>query len=75
MLPFVPLEEEVDQLIAALPKKTSTFVQTIKETGARPGEVKNCLKWMDINRESRTIIIRAPEKCMHARQHKPHRTA
>ena len=61
-LPFVPLEEEVDQVIAALPKKTSTFVQTIKETGARPGEIKNRLKWMDINRESTTIIIRAPEK-------------
>ena len=66
-LPFVPLEEEVDQLIAALPKKTSTFVQTIKETGARPGEIKNRLKWMDINKESRTIIIRAPEKGGNAR--------
>jgi len=66
-LPFVLLEEEVNQLIAALPKKTSTFVQTIKETGARPGEVKNRLKWVDINRESRTIIIRMPEKGSNAR--------
>ena len=66
-LPFVPLEEEVNQLIAALPKKTSTFVQTVKETGARSGEVKNRLKWVDINRESRTIIIRMPEKGSNAR--------
>ncbi|MFQ6081420.1 MAG: hypothetical protein ACE5OW_07125 [Candidatus Bathyarchaeia archaeon] len=40
-----PVEEEVDQLIAALPKKRSVFVQTIKETGARPGEIKNRLRW------------------------------
>jgi len=59
--PFVPLEEEADQLIAALGKKNSVFVQTVKETGARPGEVKR-LKWMDINKESGIIIIRNPEK-------------
>ena len=60
-LPFVPLEEEVDQLIAALGKKNSIFTQTVKETGARVGEAKR-LKWIDINKGSGTITIRSPEK-------------
>lgn len=60
--PFVPLEEEVDQVIAALPKKLGTFVQTIKETGARPGEIRRQVRWTDIHKESGTIIIRTPEK-------------
>ena len=37
-LPFVPLEVEVDQLISGVGRKVATFLQLIKETGARAGE-------------------------------------
>ena len=37
-LPFLPLEAEVDSLIAGLTGKLSVFCQFVKETGARPGE-------------------------------------
>jgi len=30
--PFVPLEPEVDQLIAAVGRKTATFLQLLEET-------------------------------------------
>jgi hypothetical protein len=34
-LPFIPLELEVDQLISGVGKKTTTFLQLLKETGIR----------------------------------------
>ena len=37
-LPFIPAEEEIDQLIAASGKKLSAFLQLLKETGMRRGE-------------------------------------
>jgi hypothetical protein len=37
MLPFVPLESEVDQLISGLGSKTATFLQVLKKTGMRAG--------------------------------------
>ncbi len=38
-IPFIPLESEVDQLIAGFRSRTVTcFLQLLKETGARPGE-------------------------------------
>jgi len=60
-LPFIPLENEIDMLISALPRKISVFCQLIKETGARPGEAWN-LKWTDINPHDNTITINNPEK-------------
>lgn len=60
-LPFIPLEQEVDQLIAGLNKRMATFCQLIKETGARPGEAHK-LKWIDIDPNSDTIRINEPEK-------------
>jgi hypothetical protein len=33
-LPFIPLEREIDDLIAGVNSKTATFLQLIKETGA-----------------------------------------
>ena len=50
-LPFVPLEAEVDQLIAGVGEKTATFLQLIKETGIRAGEAWS-LKWIDFDSES-----------------------
>jgi hypothetical protein len=37
-LPFIPLEEEIDLLISASGKVTSTVLQMLKETGMRIGE-------------------------------------
>jgi len=36
-LPYVPHEEDVDVLIAALPKRYSVFAQLLKEAGMRLG--------------------------------------
>ena len=60
-MPFVPSEQEIDALIAACGKKTSTFLQLLKETGARPGEAF-ALKWTDIDFEGRIVTINDPEK-------------
>ncbi len=67
-LPFIPSESEVDQLIAGTGGKTTTFLQTIKETAGRPGEVWR-LRWLDLDLEGQTITI-APEKNSNPRQFK-----
>ncbi len=59
--PFIPLETEIDQLIAGCGKRTGTFLQVLKDTGARTGEVSK-LRWIDINSENSTISINNPEK-------------
>jgi type 1 fimbriae regulatory protein FimB/type 1 fimbriae regulatory protein FimE len=59
-LPFIPTEKELDDLIAGCGPKTSTFLQLLKETGARCGEA-NKLKWTDLDLERGTIRI-TPEK-------------
>jgi len=40
-LRWIPTEEEVNQLISGLGKKSSCFVQILKETAMRPGECWN----------------------------------
>ena len=65
-LPFIPSESEVDQLIAGPGGKTTTFLQTIKETAGRPGEIWR-LRWLDLDLEGQTITI-APEKNSNPRQ-------
>jgi integrase/predicted RNA-binding Zn-ribbon protein involved in translation (DUF1610 family) len=59
--PFIPLETELDQLIARCGKKTATYLQVLKDTGARAGEASK-LKWTDINEANMTISINNPEK-------------
>lgn len=59
-LPFIPKETEIDQLIAACSQRMATFLQTLKETGARCGEIW-MLKWSDIDFESKVVNI-TPEK-------------
>jgi len=59
-LPFIPLEEELDQLIAGCSKRMATFLQLLKETGARSGEALR-LKWSDIDTVQRVVRIK-PEK-------------
>jgi len=60
-LPWIPLEREVDALIAGSSRKLATFLQTLKETGARCGEAWR-LKWTDVDTEHNIIIINSPEK-------------
>jgi integrase len=65
-LPFIPLESEVDQLIAGMGAKMSAYLQLLKETGARAGEAWK-LRWMDIDKERQMVTI-APEKNSKPRQ-------
>lgn len=68
-LPFIPLESEIDQLIAYCGKKTSTILQLLKETAMRIGEALS-LQWTDIDFESRIVLLNNPEKHSNARQFK-----
>jgi integrase len=65
-LPFIPTEDEINNLIAGCNKKTSVFLQLLKETGMRCGEAF-LLKWTDFNFENRTVDI-TPEKGSEPRQ-------
>ena len=56
--PFIPLEREIDDLIAGSNKWIAAFLQILKETGARSGEVF-ALRWTDIDFEGRIIRIAA----------------
>jgi len=60
-LPFIPTEAELDQLIASVGKKTSVFLETLKQTGARMGEVA-VLTWDNVDVQRKTITINNPEK-------------
>jgi len=64
-LPFIPLEKEIDALIACCSRRTAALLQLLKETGARLGEALQ-LKWTDVDFEQRTIRI-TPEKGGEAR--------
>ncbi len=64
-LPFIPTENEIDELIAACSKQMATYLQLLKETGARRGEAFN-LKWTDIDFVIDTVRI-TPEKGSNAR--------
>ena len=64
--PFLPLEEEVQQLVAGSGKKTSTLIQLLFETGCRIGEAAS-LKWTDLDFKNNTLRINCPEKGGNAR--------
>jgi integrase len=59
--PFIPIEQELDALIAASGKKNAAFLQTLKETAMRSGEAKR-LQWTDIDHEKNITTLNAPEK-------------
>ena len=65
-LPFIPTEDEVNNLIAGCNKKTATFLQLLKETGMRCGEAF-MLEWTDFDFENKTVNI-TPEKGSDPRQ-------
>jgi len=64
-LPFIPLEREIDDLIAGCNKYVAAFLQIAKETGARLREIFT-LKWIDVDFKTRTLRITA-EKGSNAR--------
>jgi integrase len=57
-IPFIPLEREIDDLIAGCNQYIATFLRVAKETGARAGEIYN-LKWLDVDFERQSISITA----------------
>ena len=57
-IPFIPMEKEIDEMIAGMSKTISTFLQLMKETGARGIEAHRT-QWIDVDPERRTIYIRA----------------
>ena len=59
-IPFIPTEQEIDQLIAACGEKTSALLQTLKETAIRVGEAWK-LNWTDIDPVNSTLTV-TPEK-------------
>lgn len=65
-LPFIPLESEIDSLIAGVGTKASTLLQLLKETGMRIGETSG-LRWVDIDEKRNTITINSPEKNSNSR--------
>jgi len=60
-LPFIPMEKELDDLIAGCGKKTSAFLQTLKETALRRAEACN-LEWKDIDFQRKIILFNNPLK-------------
>jgi integrase len=60
-IPFIPLESEIDALIAACGRKTSVVLQIMKETAMRCGEAVR-LEWKDIDGEQASITLNLPEK-------------
>lgn len=59
--PFIPSEQEIDDLVAGCPNQVSVFLQLLKETAMRSGEAKR-LQWTDIDVERRTVTLNEPEK-------------
>jgi integrase len=59
-IPYIPKENEIDQIISGCSNRMATFLQLLKETGARCGEAWQ-LKWSDIDLETDTVRI-TPEK-------------
>ncbi|HIJ07869.1 TPA: site-specific integrase [Candidatus Bathyarchaeota archaeon] len=60
LLPFIPTEAELDQLIAGCSRKMATFLQMLKETGMRAGEACQ-LKWTEIDLVNNSVRV-TPEK-------------
>jgi len=59
-LPFIPTENELDQLISGCSRRMATFLQLLKETGMRCGEACQ-LKWTDIDLVNNSVRV-TPEK-------------
>ncbi len=64
-LPFIPTDEEINQLIAGCGKKTATFLQVLKDTGAQTAEAAQ-IQWTEI--EEKTCAIRINHRSKAATQ-------
>jgi len=56
VVPFIPTEEEVTQLVSGMGHRMAAFLQLLKETGVRAGEGW-AVKWSDIDAERRTVTV------------------
>jgi len=65
-LPFIPTENEIDQLIGGCNKRMATFLQLLKETGIRCGEACQ-LQMKDTDLIDGAIIV-TPEKGSNSRK-------
>jgi integrase len=65
-LPFIPTENEIDQLIGGCNRRMATFLQLLKETGVRCGEACN-LQWKDVDTVNNYITV-TPEKGSNSRR-------
>jgi integrase len=65
-IPYIPLEEEINQLIASSGNRTATLLQFLKETACRIGEATQT-EWQDIDFTRKTVMINHPEKHSNAR--------
>jgi integrase len=60
-IPFIPAEQEIDDLIAGCPNVVATMLQLLKETAMRSGEAIS-LQWKDVDFQRRIIMLNTPEK-------------
>jgi len=68
ILPFIPEETELDQLVAACKsRRMAAYLQTLKETFADPGEGLR-LRWIDFSDKDSVITINKPVKGHSPRQ-------
>ena len=68
-LPYVPTENELDQLIAGFGPKYSTFLQLLKETGFRSIEARRITP-RDVDLERGIVTLNNPAKGSNPRQFK-----
>ena len=47
-LPFIPVEKEIDDLIAGCSRQMAAFIELLKETAMRRGETFG-VKWTDFD--------------------------
>ena len=57
-IPYMPTEQEIDTLIVGCAKKMATYLQLLKDTGARCGEISR-LKWTSIDFQQKVVNINA----------------
>lgn len=60
-IPFIPTEQEIDDLVAAAPHPLAPFLQLLKETAMRRGEAI-LIPWKDVDLERKIIMCNCPEK-------------
>jgi len=65
-IPYIPPNADIDSLISGSGRILSTFLQILKETGARCGEAIQ-IEWKDVDLERKLIHINHPEKGSNSR--------